>query len=185
MTAILPSDVQWFLSNPSASTGYSGSGTAGNSLGKYMSTTQINQSVLLDNLFLDITGPENAAMQVDYQCLFMMNMTATSWSMQNVAIWIPTIDVTPGGCTMQLGLDPTGVVQYNQSAQQAVLIGSSTTAPAGVSWYPPSTLAGEGLLPGNIAPFHGVAVWFQRTAINGSAITDDSFSVQAQFQSNA
>ena len=182
MTAIASTDVQWFLSAPSASAGYTASGTPGASLGKWMSTTQVSVTPL-DSLFTDLTAPENSALQVDYQCLFMMNMTATGWPMQDVNIWIPEPLVTIGGASMALGLDPTGVVAYNASVQQAVSIANSLTAPVGVAWYPPTLLYGGPQL-GNIAPNHGIAVWFQRTATDSIAAVD-SFNVAAAFQSNA
>ena len=183
MTSIAPADIKWFLSSTTSSTGYSGVGTPGSSNGKFMTTSQISTTPL-DDLFVNITGPENAAGQVDYQCLFMMNMTATGMSMLNPAIWVPLSTVTPGGCTIALGLDPTGRVLYNQAGVQAVTIASSAATPAGVSFVPASALATQGVLPGNILPNYGVAIWFQRTAVNGAAITGDSFSVQVQFQSN-
>src|SRR5437867_2173661 len=60
-------------------------GTAGNqssqsdvnqSLGKYISTTEIVDATL-NNLFDNISGDENAALIVDYRCIFFHNSHAT------------------------------------------------------------------------------------------------------------
>src|ERR1700722_13991475 len=110
MATIQPSEVQWFLSNPTASAGFTGVGNAGNSLGKYMSTTLVNVATTLDNIFLDASGIMNANLEVDYQCIFLANNTVTGFSMKNPVVWLPIIYAVNFTDTIQVASDPIGVV---------------------------------------------------------------------------
>ena len=87
MTAIVSGDIVYLLSSTSVGTGFSGTSSAGNSLGKFCTTSVVSNS--LDNVFLDLTGAQNAALQVDYQCVFIQNNTASGNSMLNTTVWIP------------------------------------------------------------------------------------------------
>lgn len=164
-------DVLIKLSAPNANAGNSQAGIPGYSWGNYMSFSPIATG--LDNLFPDITGPQNTQQQTDYACLFIHNNTASFSSMTNVLAWLPLQLYTPGPI-LGLAADPTGVtpVLYNQP--QAAVITSSVIAPAGVSgWQPPvsqipnfdNSYAGGIQLP-NIGPQQCCAVWIKRTAIN-------------------
>ena len=188
MTAIAPSDIQWFLSNPTAGTGFSGTGTPGASLGKYMSTTQVFNQVPapLDNLFLDLTAAQNSALQVDYQCVFMMNNTATGNFMHQPFVWLPLQFYTPGGVNLAVGKDPTGPVPFNQAAAQAVSIITNTTAPTGVSQYFSATnVYTSGLLVPDIPPQYCIAIWVQRTATACPPLSPQSFALECTFATNA
>ena len=85
--AILVTDVKFLLSDPAAAAGYTMPGVPGNSLGKYASTSQLSATPA-DNLFTDLPGAQNAALQVDYECLFIWN--------SNIIIVRPV----PGGYTI-------------------------------------------------------------------------------------
>lgn len=184
MTQISQSDVQYYLSNPGAVTGFSGVGTPGNSLGKYMSTTQVSATPL-DCLFLDITGAQNAASQVDYQCVFVLNNTATGNSMLNTVAWFPTSADVSGGATIAYALDTHGVVTKTQAGAQAIVIANSVTPPAGISsWTAPSSTVSGGLAVGSVPPNSCFAVWFRRTASNSAALNNDGFGLQIIFDSN-
>lgn len=184
MTQISASDIQFYLSNPGAVTGFSGVGTAGNSLGKYMSTTQVS-ATSLDCLFLDISGAQNAASQVDYQMLFILNNTATGNTMLNTTIFFPTATDVSGGATIQYALDNKGVVTKTQSATQAAVIANATTAPTSIgSWTNPSATVAGGLSVGSVPPASCFAVWFKRTASNSAALNNDGFGLQVVFDSN-
>jgi hypothetical protein len=184
MTAIVPTDVQWYLSNPMANTGYLGTGTPGNSLGAFMSTTQISTTPLND-LFLNITPAENAAFQVDYQCLFLMNNTASGNMMLEPYVWCPS-SLFSGSATIEFGVDAAGAVPYNSSFQQAALISNSTTEPVGVtSWYGPSISYSSGAILPDIPAQCCVALWFQRTAtgttLNQVVGGNSGFTIQVLF----
>jgi hypothetical protein len=181
---ISPSEVRWYLSNPNASTGYSGIGTPGNSLGKWMSTTQVSNTAI-DDLFLDISAAQNAALQVDYQCIFLANFTATGDNMRNPYVWMPTQQYTTGGATLQMAFDPIGAQPYNSTSPQAQVISQSTSTPVVVDWFGPSGLYYYGLLVPDIPPGYAVAVWIQRTATNSPAISPQSLQLEVTFASDA
>jgi hypothetical protein len=189
MSTIQPSEVQWFLSNPSASIGYSGVGTPGNSLGKFMSTTQINSVTTLDDLFLDASGVMNNAGEVDYQCLFMANNTATGFNMLSPVIWLPTAFYVNYTSSVQIGLDPAGVVSQTSATAQAMTIANQQTAPSGVStWVNPTATKTGGLAVPNVPPTFCVAIWFKRTMTNVGPTpsgTPDGVAFTCTFQSEA
>lgn len=183
---ILPTEVRWYLSSPSASSGYTQIGQPGNSLGKWMSTTQIEQNIPVDDLFLDISGAQNLALQVDYQCLFVANFTTSGDNMRNPWVWMPSMFYTPDGANMFLAVDPIGPQLYNGSTQQAQVINSNTTMPVVTAWYGVSpTYNPGGLLIPDIPPGYACAVWIQRNATNCPALTPQSLSLQVTFASDA
>lgn len=181
---ISPTEIRWYISNPNASTGFSGIGTPGNSLGKWMSTTQV-PSPPIDDLFLDLSGAANTALQVDYQCIFLANFTVSGDNMKNPYVWMPSSDYTFGGATMLIAVDPIGPQPYQSTSPQAQVINQSTSTPTVVSWFGPSPLSTSGLLVPDIPPGYAVAVWIQRTATNSPAITPQSLSLQVTFASDA
>jgi hypothetical protein len=187
MTAIVPSDVLYYLAAPSATIGFTTAGTVGNSWGKYMSSTQLSGTAL-DNLFPDLTGAQNAASQVDYACLFVLNNTSSGNSMLNTVAWLPTSADVAGGCTVSLAGDPAAATVKNSSAQQAALIGSATSAPGGVSGWvsntgsaPVSPSYTNGIQMGTIAPGFCRALWVRRTATNSTPVNNDGFGIEVDF----
>lgn len=182
---ISPTEIRWYLSNPFASTGFSGIGTPGASLGHWMSTTQV-PSTPIDDLFLDITAPQNVALQVDYQCLFLVNLTTSGDTMRNPFVWMPSQTYTPDGANLFLAVDPIGPTPYNGTSPQAQTISMSTSAPSVVAWFGPSpTFNPGGLLVPDVPPGYAVAVWIQRTATNCPALTPQSLQLQVTFASDA
>lgn len=191
MTAVSPSDVQFFLSAPSASAGNAQAGTPGSSFGKYISTTQLSGTAL-NNLFPDLTGAQNAASQVDYACLFILNATASGNSMLNTVVWLPSSADVAGGATVTIGLDPAAASTKTTSSVQAAVITASTNAPSGVTTWvsntgtdPSSPSYTNGLQLGTIAPNQCRAIWVKRTATNSSPVNNDGFGLQVDFDSMA
>lgn len=187
MSQISPSDVLVYLSAPSASAGFVTAGTPGSSWGKYVSSTQLSGTAY-DNLFSDITGAENAASQVDYACIFIMNNTSSGNSMLNVVAWLPTSADVAGGATVSLGADPAATSVKTTSTQQAAVISTNTNAPAGVSvWVsdevsdPASPSYTGGLQLGSIPPGYVKALWVRRTAANTGPVNADGFGLQIDF----
>lgn len=184
---VQPGEVQFYLSAPNAGAGYTTTGTPGNSLGKFMSVSQINNSATLDNLFLDITGPENAALQVVYQCVFLMNNTASGLTMYNIFMSFPTPFWTAGGAALSIGKDPNGASTYNSTNPQAVSINSPTQAPAGVTQYyaGPNNLFTSGCPGGLLQPQQVQAFWIQQAAQNTPNLTPQSAQLTATYQTNS
>lgn len=184
MTAIVASDILFKLSAPGASTGNTVSGTAGNSWGNYISTTQVSNTPL-DNLFVDITGAQNAAQQVDYACIFIHNNTASGNSMLNTVAWLPQSLFVTGGANIALAADTFSASAIGSSSQQAVKITANTNAPVGVSgWVSPTNTAPSfpsytnGIQLGTIAPGNCIAVWIRRTTTNSAPVNNDGFTLE-------
>lgn len=191
MTSIVPTDILFKLSAPNANAGNVVAGYAGTSWGGWLSTSVLNLSTTLDNLFIDITGAQNAAGQVDYACLFIQNNTSSGNAMVGTIAWLPLSQFTGAGSTIQMGADPTGITAINSGSPQAVTITSSVIAPAGVtSWVVPTNTTPSspsftnGLQLGTIAPTQCVAVWIQRTATNSAAPSLTNLQVQLNFSTN-
>ena len=184
---VQPSEVQLYLSNPTASSGFQGVGIPGNSRGNFMAVNQLNIGSSLDNLFLDLTAPQNASGQVDYQCLFLMNNTVTGLSMNSIYVWFPQNFWTYNGAGLALGVDPTGKVAYNSVSSQAVTIPTVLTAPSGVTtWYPgPHSVFTAGLPLQALQPQQVVAIWIQRTATNSPPLSPQSLQLEVTYQSAA
>lgn len=173
-------DVQLLLSAPQAASGYSVPGSIYNSNGRWASTTQLNAAVPLNNLFPDLTGPQNAAGQVDYQCLFVYNTDDVA-TMTNVIAWIPAASVT-GTVEWAVGADTTGATSHNSILQQAGLITAPTIAPSTVQgWAGPSAFASGGVQLPVIGPGQVAAAWVRRAAVNSPAFEGAGFDLQVTF----
>lgn len=166
---IASSDILFKLSVPGASAGNaSAAGAPGTSLGNFVSTTVIVDASV-DNIFPDVTGDENAASNVDYQCVFVHNNHATL-TLQNAVAWLQS--EVAGATNMALGVDPTAASAVAATAAQAVTIANKNTAPAGVAFSAPTTKA-AGVSLGNIGPGQVKAFWMRRTATNSAAQNSD------------
>lgn len=177
---MIAASMQLLLSAPQAPSGYVTPGSVYNSLGRWCSTTQIDAATPAGNLFPDITGPENAAAQVDYQCVFAANADLTDTAV-NVTAWIPQASVA-GLVQWAVGADPAGASPLAQTVTpQAAYITSPTIAPAGVTaWAGPSADVTGGTVLGMLAPGQAAAFWVRRTAVNSPAATC-SFQLQVTF----
>jgi hypothetical protein len=182
---ILSTDIQYLLAAPGASSGYSSTSTVYNSLGKYVSTTQIS-STPLNNLWPDLTGAQNAADQVDYQCVFILNNTTSGDTCLNGTVWLPTSGYVTGGATFAVGVDPAGASAKGASSVQAATIANATTAPGGVTvWAAPSSTSSGGLSVASLPPGDVLAVWIRRTATNSGPVNNDGFVLEFDFDTMA
>ena len=160
-------------------------GTAGNqnaqpnpnaSLGKYVSTTDLNTGVPLNNLWDDISGDENAASESEYRCLFVCNTHATlTW--QNVVVWIQS--ETAGGASVAIAVDNLAASTLGSASAQAAQIANEDTAPTGVGAFSSPTTKAAGLALGNIGPGQCRAVWVRRTTANTGALDNDGATLRA------
>lgn len=147
-------------------------GAAGTSLGKYMSNADLTDNTL-NNLFPDVTGAENAASNVDYQCVFIFNNHATlTW--QGVVVWISA--ETAGGSSFAVGVDTTAASAAGSATAQALTIANKNTAPAGVTFSAPTTQA-TGVVVGDIPAGQVRAIWIRRTSANTAALANDSATI--------
>lgn len=188
MSTILPSEVGYFLSAPTASSGNTGTGVIGNSRGKYLSVTPVNVSTTINNLFTDATGQMNAAQEVDYQCVFICNNTATGFTMKNPVVWMPTQFVKDFTTTVQIGMDTIGVVPQTGASAQASIITSQTQPPSVVKYSFPDATMATGVVVPDIPPAYCVAIWVKRILLNQGPTpvnTPDGVAITVSFQSNA
>lgn len=168
--AIVASDIKFLLSAPQATAGYILPGSPGNSLGKYAATTQLSTaSGGLDSLFLDLTGAQNAADQVDYACVFIWNGNGNHTMLTPYA-WLPVgLLGNTNTSAFAVGADPILPSALGSSGAQAVGIANSLQAPSGVNtWAGPSSISTNGIALPNIPAGSVAAVWIRRTA-NGAA----------------
>lgn len=170
--AIVASDIKQRLSVVTGSAGNTTAGTVGASLGKYISTTDVSGTPLND-LFPDVTGNENLASNVDYQCVFVYNSHG-SLTLQNAVVYISA--QVSGGAAAAIAVDSTATSAVGASSAQALTIANKNTAPAALSFSAPTT-RGAGLSLGDIAPGNVKAFWIQRTAANTAALNNDGATI--------
>lgn len=166
----------------SVTTGAAGNSTAqgnvNNSLGKYISTTDVTDAAL-NNLFDDISGDENAASTVDYRGVFVYNSHG-SLNWLTPVMWLSA--ETAGGANAAVGWDTTAPSAVGAAPAQGLTIANETTAPAGVSFSSPTTKAsGLALSGATDLNFGNVKqYWVRRTATNSVALANDSVTVRVE-----
>ena len=180
---IVAGDIKFKLSTRGGSAGNQAAGFPSLSLGKYISTSEIT-SAELNNLFDDISGEENAALDVQYRCIFIHNAHG-SLDLGNVRLWISA--EASGGADIaiaitEIGGPPSWTSPINQAAAQAEEIANGSTAPVGLSFfYPDSQVTGQEIAdPSTLESGHCVAFWIRRTAADTAAMTNDSFTLMIE-----
>lgn len=176
---IASSDLQVRLSTKSGAAGDSTTSTPNASLGKYVSTTTLTDNTV-QNLFDNVTGDENAASDVEYRCIFVLNNHATlTW--QAVKVWI--FSEVSGGASAALALDNIAASAKGSASAQAAEIADEGTAPTGVGSFFAGTAIdtkAEGLSVGDLAPGQVRAIWVRRTAANSGALNSDGLTIRAE-----
>jgi hypothetical protein len=165
---ISASDIKFRLAVKTGSAGNSLTSTPAASLGKYVSTTDIVDDTL-HNLFDAVSGDENAASDVEYRCVFVVNTSGSS-SWTGLVLWIDS--QTSGGATVAVGKDPAAASAVGSASAQAAEIANESTAPAGVTFSTPTDKA-TGIAFGDLAPGECRAFWVRRTAANSAALDND------------
>jgi hypothetical protein len=245
---LLAGDVKVHLTTTAGSAGYTtAQGDPNASLGKYISTTEIDQDTTLHNLFDRVSGDENRGQVPEYRCVAIFNSSAGDMA-YDVVLWIsgrrctatgstnvinstahefadgdtirltaelPYVDELPSGLnnsttyyvrdrtsdtfkvaltdggsaidigdsigfaarrfghsTLEVGLDPEGIVFAGASDPQGAEIANETTAPTGVTFSLPLTKA-AGLVIGDMDADDVILVWLKRTPLNNGALDND------------
>lgn len=170
---IVASDVLFKLSINTGPGNSTAQGDPNDSLGRFMSSTQIT-SASLHNLFDKITGDENAASDVEYRVFFVHNAHA-SLTWENAVAWLS--NEVAGGANAAIGLDTTGNVAYNSASPQTVARPTDeNTAPAGITFSSPTSKP-TGLSIGNLPAGQVRAIWVRRSATNSSAVDSDGADI--------
>jgi hypothetical protein len=172
---ISSTDIKYKYSVKTGAAGNSTVGTAAGSLGKYISTTEITDNVL-NNLFDDVTGDENAASDVEYRCIFVHNAHATL-ALQNAVVWLSA--ETAGGANAAIAVDGVAASAIGSASPQADEVTDESTAPSGESFSSPTT-KGAGLSVGTLNAGQCRAVWVRRTATNSAALDNDGVTIRVE-----
>ena len=178
--AITATDILFKYSVLTGAAGNSTAGTAGGSLGKYISTTAITTSTL-NNLFDDVTGDENAASDVEYRCFFIHNAHATL-TLKNTVIWLSA--EVAGGTDAAISIDTTVASAIGDSSAQAKQVADESTAPGTQTFTAPTT-KGTGLAVGDILAGYCRAVWVERTATDSAALSNDGVTLRVEGDTEA
>ena len=173
---IASSDILFKLSTKSGSAGNTVSGVPSGSLGKYISTTQIDNVSTLNNLFDDISGDENAASDIEYRCFFIHNNHG-SLTYQSAVVWIS--GQVAGGASGFLAVDNNSATPIGTGIAQAQEVADEGTAPTGIVFSAP-TSKGAGLSLGDIPAGYCKGVWVRRNAYNTSAVNNDGITIKVE-----
>lgn len=167
--AIAASDILFKLSINTGPGNSTAQTDPNDSLGRFMSSTQLTDNSL-HNLFDLTTGDQNAASEINYRVFFVQNNHGTlTW--ENAVVYISS--EVAGGADTAIGLDTTGNVTATSASSQTVARpANETTAPAGITFSAPTTKA-TGLSIGNLAAGNVRAIWVRRTNTNSSAVDND------------
>lgn len=176
MTAIIASEIQWrFTTTAGAAGDTTANTTVSTFLGKYAATSAWAGGGTND-LFADISGAENAASQVDYAGLAILNNNTANTAQNSVAYLSSEV---AGGASIAIGADTTAASAKGSATAQLVTIASRTTAPAGVTFSSPTT-AGTGVSLGSIPVANVKGLWVRRTAANTAALSNDGVTLAVQ-----
>jgi hypothetical protein len=174
-TPIATGDIELRYSTTGGSAGDSEPGTAGGSLGKYVSTSVLPGGVL-QNLFAHIT-PSSDEATVEYRCLFYAN-TSEEDTWDSPMVWLPS--QLSGGSTLAIGLDPAGAVDSDSASAQAEEIADGVTAPDGVTFSTPTDIS-NALEMDSLGPGQCAALWLRRTTpAQADALASDNAVLTAR-----
>ena len=167
----------------SVKTGAAGNTTAGtpnDSLGKYISTTTISLTAL-NNLFDNVSGDENDAMEEEYRCIFVHNNHATLTYLSPV-VWL--FNQVAGGTDVSISVDTTAASAVGSASAQAKEIANEDTAPASQTFSAPTTKL-TGLALGDIPAGQVKAVWVKRAAMLSAAMNNDGATLRVEGDTGA
>lgn len=134
--AVESGDIKIRLSTQSATEGDDVASTPAESIGGFMSTTDLVDATL-ENLFPNISAAQAAAGVTLYRCVFVLNSNASdTW--EEVKAWL--VSQQAGGGTVAIGLDPAGAVAGDANTAQAEAPADEETAPDGVTFSNPTTI---------------------------------------------
>lgn len=175
--AIVANDILFKLSIKTGEAGNSAAQPDVNeSLGKYISTTEITDATL-NNLFDDVSGDENVAEEDEYRCIFVHNAHATlTW--QGVKVWLSA--EVEGGADITIAIDNEEDSPIGQAALQADDVADEDTAPDAVGAFSGPTTKATGLELGDIAPGYCRAIWVKRTTTNSAALDEDGVTIRCE-----
>lgn len=179
---IAGSDIHYKLSLKTGSAGnQSAQADPNQSLGKYISTTDITDNTL-NNLFDDVSGDENAASTVDYRCIFIHNAHATL-TLLSPKVWLSA--EVAGGANITIAIDNAAASAIGSASAQADQITNETTAPSSAGSFSGPTTKAAGLSLADLPAGQCRAVWVKRTAANSAALNNDGVTIRVEGDTTA
>jgi len=172
--AITATQIEFRLSIPGETVGdNSAQGDPNDSLGGFVSTTEI-QAATLNNLYDDVSGDDNAALDEEFRAFFVHNANTTlDWEL--VKVWISA--TVAGGAIASISLDTTGTTPINYGvASQMLEIPDEDTAPTALVFSHPIS-KGAGLTIGTMSPLSVQGIWVRRVATNSAALNNDGLTI--------
>lgn len=174
--SVASNQIRTRLSIPSAAAGNADPSTPAQSLGGFMSTTDVVTATMA-NVFSGVPLAVALPGGDIYRCVFLTHESGDSTWLA-VRVWIAS--QLAGGGDVTIGLDPAGVVPAGDTNPQAAVIASETEAPAGVVFSNPTT-EGDALVVGDIGPGECAAVWLRlRIPANPEAMSLDKVLLSAR-----
>ncbi len=175
MAAITAAEIVFRYSVKTGTAGNSVAGTPAGSLGTWISTTAWAGGAAND-LFDDITGAENTALEAEYRCIFVYNSNAAN-TYENVVVYLSA--ETAGGANIAVAADTTAASALGATAAQALTATNEDAPGAGVTGltYASPTTAGTGVVLGNIPSGQVKAFWVRRTTTNSAALSNDGVTI--------
>lgn len=170
---IVNTDIKTYYTTKLGSAGFSLIGSADESLGKYVSNTVASAGAL--GLFDNVSGAENAASDVEYRCLAILNDCASSLTYSNAVVWVSAEEA--GGASVAIAVDNAAASSRTSASAQADQVADEGTAPTSVGAFSTPTSRGAGLALGDIPAGYVKMVWIRRTAANTPAKTGDGFTL--------
>lgn len=155
--AVESSDIKIRLSTQSATEGDDEASTPAESIGGFMSTTDLVDASL-ENLFPNISAAQAASGVTLYRCVFVLNSAADTW--EEVKAWL--VSQQAGGGTVAIGLDPAGTVAGDSNTAQAEAPADEETPPDGVTFSNPTTID-SALDLGDLEGGEAYAIWLRLT----------------------
>jgi hypothetical protein len=161
------SDLKWRLSTQSGSAGNTTASTPADSIGKWISTTDVVDASV-ENLFANVSRADAGTGKAYYRCLFLYNAHATG-AMHDAVVWIAS--QLAGGGDVSIGLDPAGVVAAGSGSAQAAAPADQYTEPAGVTFSNPTSQEAA-LAVGDLDAGECAAVWLRLIVQADAAAVD-------------
>lgn len=177
--AIIATDLKYFKSATSSSTGNTNGRTI-DSLGGAITTTELISGTLHD-LFDSVSSSEAANGRVEYRCIYLKNDNATQ-TLYDAITWINTA-AAGTNTTIEIAPDPAAddqtpaiiLADEVDSTDQLTTITNWTTAPS----------AASSVSIGDVPSGRAKAIWIRRSITAGQAAITDSCSISFLGDTNA
>lgn len=172
---IVTADLEWRLTVNTGPGDSTAQPDPDDSIGGFMSTTAIVDATE-ENLFANLTGDQNAASEVHYRGVMVLNDHLTL-ALENAVVWISA--EVAGGADAAIAVAAEGVVDRDSASTQIERITDQEDTPATVTFSAPTT-KGTGLSLGTIPAQDAAGLWVRRTATDSAAQDNDGVTLTVE-----